>query len=190
MNKFRYVSVISGEVKRFEHENREILVEAVTSFYRKNNIIFNLEDINRRIDRQSKTYITQAKTKKISFSEALNGAKALLKYSAGNSVSGKEILRRSSICEKCPLLSNVSNCMGCGAASVITKAVNGIRSVKGAEIPIPKAVNTKYCGVCQCSIPLMVVTRYEDFRTETTEKNSRRPDNCWLKTTSPNFTDE
>lgn len=128
----------------------------------------------------------QKKAEKVTIASSINGAKALLKYAMGKAVSNQEILRRSNVCATCPKVSNVSDCMGCGGSGKITSLINTIRRQKGKEVAIPDKVKRKFCGVCQCSIPLLVVTRFEDF----SKDEHIRPDHCWMNPSSHNFTNQ
>ncbi len=185
---FKYSVVIKGEVHRFESQmDKHHVYQQASEFFRKSNINFSPDSLMKDIERQSKITV---RTKTLSFGDALNGALAALKFTAGKSTSPAEIRRRSTICSNCPLKDTVSGCFSCGMGSRIAKSVSSMRAKKGSAIAIPEEVKTLFCGFCGCAIPLMVVTQHEDFNTESFEINNKRPDNCWLKTTSPNFTNE
>lgn len=174
-----------GTLERFSGQSLEVVFEKVIEFLKKNNINYSNEDIKKAIKRQSGI---STPIKKLGFAEAFNGAMAALKFTTGKSTSSKEIIRRSDICASCPLIDIVGGCFSCGMGGKIAKAINEVRAKKGSTIKIPSEVNTKFCGFCSCSIPLMVVTNLEDFYSESTEVNNKRPDVCWLKKTSTNFT--
>lgn len=184
---FTFAYIYNKETIRFQHESREILLDKIRSDFKKNNIIFLEKEINNTIDRQAKFSTNKSAEAKISLADAIVGAKAILNYTTGKSTSDSEILRRSSICEKCPLMTDISGCSSCGLSGAIARFTNQVRSHKGSQIPIPASVAKRYCSVCQCALSLMVVTKTEDFYSETPEKNQRRPDNCWLKKTSINY---
>ena len=185
MNK--YTVVHNGQLHRFDGPTRQVVFEKVVEFMKKSNINYSADDLLKAIDRQSGFVL---KPKSIGFNDAMSGALALIKFTAGKSTSATEILRRSAICAACPLSSQVGGCFSCGVGGRIAKAVNAIRAKKGSTIPIPAEVKSRFCGFCKCALPMMVVTRIEDFHSETPEVNQTRPDNCWLKTTSTNFSNE
>jgi hypothetical protein len=128
------------------------------------------------------------KGKHLTIYDVVSGAKAAINYFTGKAASNEEILRRASICQGCSLISSVSDCMGCGGSGRLAKITNDIRAAKGKEVAIPSSIRDKYCSVCQCSLSLMTVTQYEHISPESEEKQSQRPDHCWLKKTSINFT--
>lgn len=185
--KYKYTFIHNGQAQNLKHEDKNALMAAVIDFFEKHNIKFDHGSISRAIDRQSK--ITSS-DRSVGLAEAFIGAKALLNYTRGKAASAKEMNRRASICAQCPVIQSTSGCQACGASRQAANLANQIRVHKGSEEPIPKTVSSKYCGICECSLSLMVVTQYKDFNKESEEKNSKRPDNCWLKRTSINFTNE
>jgi hypothetical protein len=187
MDTFKYAIGYQGSLHRFDGQTREIVFHKVVDFMKKNNINYSSSDLLRAIDRQSGI---QTQSKKIGFNEAMLGAMALIKFTAGKSTSPAEINRRSAICSACPLSNQVGGCFSCGVGGKIAKAVAAIRAKKGSGIPIPSEVKSKFCGFCKCALPMLVVTRMEDFHPETNQLNQTRPDNCWQKKTSTNFSNE
>lgn len=185
---YRYVIAHKGKLERFSDPDSGALIAKVNAFMQKNNIKFDAKVVKAAIDRQTK--MQKKANTRVTLSDAFQGAKALVRFTSGKAASQKEVLRRAEICKACPLMSSTSGCMACGAAARATQLVNSIQSMKKGAVSIPSEVKSKFCGVCSCSIPLMIVTKYEDFYQETDEKNSRRPDGCWLKKTSPKFTNE
>lgn len=187
MSSYRYQYVVSGKLHTFTNSNKDILLSEVTDHLKKTNINYSLDNIIKSIDRQSKTVKV---TNKITLASAFSGAKAILRLVKGNSASNQEIVRRADICNQCPLMTSTSGCSACGAAGKAARLANDIRSTKGSQIPIPKELASKYCSICQCSIPAMILTKYVDFYEEKESINKTRPDFCWLKRTSVNFTQE
>jgi hypothetical protein len=116
------------------------------------------------------------KTRSIkSFHETLNGAKALVKVSLGQHVSQTEFDRRAEICSSCPKLSLTSDCIGCGAAGRIANNVRKLSSEFGKTYNIPSnkygPITRQYCGVCECSLALMLMAKIGQF-SESTQKSS------------------
>jgi hypothetical protein len=164
------------------------LITQVKVYCHENNINFSHAIVSAHIDAQNN--IPTKPQKKVGILDAFNGARAVLRYAAGNSATPEEVLRRAEICKTCPMLKATTGCASCGAGGRIARYINAIRVFKKYESAIPKEVESKYCDVCSCSIPMMIVTHYKDFYKESESKNSARPDHCWLKRTSENFTDE
>jgi len=185
--KYKWATVISGKVYKVSHVDKEVVINKASEVLRKHNIKFEAKELVAQIDRQSK-YGQQEKPV-IDLQGAYRGALAILNYTAGNAVSEKESLRRAEICAACPLSSNVQGCSACGLAGKITKFVNGIKKMTG-NFAIPNYSSNKFCGFCGCSIPLMIVTKLSNFKNEPNSQNIHRPDMCWLKKTSINFTNE
>lgn len=148
------------------------------------NVNLSDDDLRKAIHDQNRPDPVQSE--KVTIASSIKGAKALLNYAMGKAVSNQEILRRANICATCPKVSNVSDCMGCGGSGRITSLINTIRRQKGSEVAIPNNIKRKFCGVCQCSIPLLIVTKFEDF----SKDEHVRPDHCWMNPSSKNFTSQ
>lgn len=185
--KYKYTIYALGKLNNFANSDFAALVEAIRAFYKENNIIFHQPTIEAAIKRQSKILTAPVG---VNLAKAAAGARALIKSLMGSAVSPQEMSRRSAICASCPMKSEITGCQSCGMAGKISKFANELRAKKGSQAAIPSEVKTSYCGVCNCGLALMVLTKIEDFYAETPEVNGRRPDMCWLKTTSPNFTNE
>lgn len=179
---YRYVLGYKGELHKFSDADKDRLLNTVVTFLQKNNISYSAESVSKSIDRQSK--IATAK-KKVSFADAVNGAKALLRYSTGHSVSNAEIARRSRICLNCPLRDTVSYCGSCGGAGKIARFVGNLRKLMRIGTDLDSDIKVSYCGVCQCSLALMVPSQLQSFKPD-----SGRPDDCWLNPKSTNYTHE
>lgn len=185
--KYKYSFAWKGKLESFSNDDKNALIAMASEFFKKNNINFSASDLSKGIDRQSK--LTTAK-KTLSLRDVVSGANAVIKYMGGSSVSNNEIVRRSFICEMCPMIEKIGGCGPCGAAGKISSFVNAVRQKMGISIAIPNQTKNSYCGICGCSLALLVVTKKENFHQESLEENSKRPDKCWLKTTSTNFTNE
>jgi len=139
------------------------------------------------------------KKRKISFHDAMRAAAAIADISKGNIVDQTEIERRASICAGCPLISDVSDCIGCGAGARITKAVLGLQKESGAAFNVPmiqrngksgaESLSKMFCHHCGCSCLTLCVCKMEHIRTEGEEKNQSRPDHCWMKRGGVNYID-
>ena len=185
---YKYSTVVKGKLYKFSSQHKDVIMSDVMGFFNENNIMFDKKDLSNQIDRQSSPFNT--KKKSITLSDAATGAMALIKYAGGSAVSDNELIRRSSICESCPLIDRIGGCSSCGAAGMIARFANTVRQKLSMQSAIPSSVKSSYCGVCNCSLALMVVTKIENFKEEPSIQNNQRPDNCWLKKTSPNFAKE
>lgn len=176
----KYKTVIDSRIVTFDHANEDGIFVLVKKAYGDAGIKYKDEDIRKSISRQKNN--PDSNRKRVSFADAVIGAKALIKYSATGGVDYEEIRRRAAICLACPLKpSSVTGCSSCGASSKITKFANALRVKLGLDRPIPPEIKDKFCPFCECSIPLLVVTREEDFKEEPYEVNQKRPDVCWMK---------
>jgi hypothetical protein len=178
----------NGKTIKLEANTKPELIAMAKDYCEKNNINFAENIISAHIDAQNAT--VKKPSNKVGILDAFNGARAILRYVSGESTTPSEMIRRAKICEGCEKLSAISGCAACGAGRRIANIVNTIRAHKKSEVEVPRNVQNKYCGICSCSIPMMVLTKYKDFYRENETKNNSRPDNCWLKESSPNFTNE
>lgn len=176
---FRYSYVYKGKLVKHSHEDRDALYAIVSKSLHENNINFSQQDLHRSIDRQSKV---KQKNGKVTFSDAVNGAKALLRHATSNSVEYAEISRRSRICMKCPLRSQISMCGACGTAGKIANFITKFKQSIGVKASVDAEIQHSYCGVCSCSLGLMVVSHISSFHPD-----SGRPDECWLNPKSKNY---
>lgn len=183
MNNYRYSFGWNGQLYKFSDADLDTLVVIVSEFLKKNNINYSNESLRASIIRQSSI---ANKKKRIGLAEAVSGAKALIRYTSGSTVSTAEIERRSNICKDCSLINKIGGCAPCGAAGKIANFVNTVRVSLKLEQPIPTSVKSSYCGVCDCSLALMVPSKMELF-VEPESKNLQRPDHCWVKRNSNNY---
>ena len=172
--------VRNGKLEKFSHENADTLFVIVSDYLTKHNINFSSNDLKASIQRQSRV---KPKSGKVTFSDAVNGARALLRYASGETVPHEEIYRRSRICLQCPLRSTISMCGACGTAGKIANFITKFKQGLGVKSSIDSDIQHSYCGVCSCSLGLMVVSSMKSFHLE----KSGRPDACWLNPKSPNY---
>lgn len=136
---------------------------------------------------QSALEVFKKKTGKAkSFSDYINGAKALVNVIEGNTVTQEEINRRASICNNCPMKTQIPGCMGCGLAGRISNFINSIKKAFKSSFVIPNNLETKGCGVCNCALSVMLPSKMNAF---SESDQQERPNHCWVKKTSPNYQD-
>lgn len=185
---FRYV--FKDKVFSINHPDQDVLFSNAKQELIDKGIFTTDKDLKEAIDRQSKKVQPRPKLKRKTLSEMVTGAKAVVRYTIGNAASPAEVNRRAKICDQCPLKDSISDCMSCGGAGKVANFINKLRRYKKSEGSIPDHLRKKFCGMCGCSIAMLIVTKYEDFYQEDAQKNASRPDYCWLKKSSINFTKE
>lgn len=165
----------------------EVFVKA-GNYFSDNGYTYNAESLRKLIMRANDK--AAATNKRLTIGDTIRGAKAFIKYLAGKAASNKEIQRRSNICIGCLEVSSVSDCLGCGGSGKIANSVNSVRAAKGQETLIPDSIKDKYCGICDCSLTMLITAQHKDLKPESEPKNLLRPNHCWLKVGSSNFTKE
>lgn len=192
-----------GSGVTFYNDNFDILVDNVYKWRRDNNQLGHKEDYNTVYNsvrsqniNHPRITVTQSNAPmrhSKNFAQVMNGAKAIVSLVSGDVVSQSEYNRRSKICADCPLKSKVSNCFGCGAGTTIARRFRELSRVGGKtylEYKTPLGpVNYLYCGICDCSLGLMVMSKMSRFR-ETKEENLKRPTHCWVRKDSPNYIED
>jgi hypothetical protein len=128
--------------------------------------------------------------KDVTFNDALVGAEAIVTNFAGGTVSQEEINRRSLICQRCPLVSDVTNCMSCGGSSTVYNWVNSFKKKVGMGAEFPNGIEKKFCGFCSCSLAVKIPTKLSCIAKSSKGITEKRPENCWLNPNSQNFKDE
>lgn len=123
----------------------------------------------------------------VSMTDAARAAKALVQVVRGGNVDQQEYQRRLDICNKCPLKSKVSDCMGCGASGKVSRFIMDFKSRLGLGYKIDTKDGAMFCKICGCSLSLLLVTQLKNYKTESDLENSKRPNACWLKRMSPNY---
>jgi hypothetical protein len=176
----------NGRLYTITGDSKDLVFVKAKIFLNKHNINFTEDQIKNRIQ----NYVKPSKPKRLGLNDIIIGANAILRYTSGKAASNTEIKRRSEICKSCPMREKTTGCAPCGFGRRIANFINKIRAEKKAEVEIEATLRDSYCGVCSCSIPMMILTQYEDFYVEPDHKNNLRPDACWLKKTSINFTNE
>lgn len=142
---------------------------------------------NKESPNTSNSFITGKsfqRSKAKGLSDYVKGATALVSVARGQTVPQEETNRRAIICSKCPRLEQIPGCMGCGLAGRIANAVKNIKKLFGKGFVIPNNLETKGCGVCGCALSVMLPAKIELF---SDKDQAERPDNCWVKKTSPNY---
>lgn len=156
-------------------------------FFLNKGININSESVGIQIKRQNDGPLLG---RVLTIRETISGALALLKHAANKPASPEEIERRATICAVCPKLATSSDCMVCGGSKRVAEIITTIKNKYGHDIKIPAPVKSKYCGVCGCSMALLIVSRFDGQTSEDNIRQNERPMFCWLKEISPKFTKE
>jgi hypothetical protein len=135
---------------------------------------------------QSEKRLNKVYQKRLTFKDVVNGAKALLNTSLGNTVDQEEITRRGRICASCPRKQLTTDCYGCGFSRVLSKFIGNLKNIFGKEVSLHSDVKGSYCDVCGCALSIMIPSKLDAFN-ETQDKQDARPEYCWLKKNSPNY---
>lgn len=117
----------------------------------------------------------------VTFEGALAAAKAAVKVATGDVVDDTELKRRADICHSCPMKSESSGCFGCNASARLASIANLMKRTFGKELRLPRNLKRFNCGVCGCSLSLLLPTKVENLHADTPEQASKRPANCWMK---------
>jgi hypothetical protein len=194
MKLYKYSFYYNGELYKFSGPDFDRVYSEVANKHNELNIKFDPASLKKSIERQSGSKVTSNSIpehrKSKSLADIKRGAMALIKYTAGDSASKEEIKRRVEICKGCSLNQEAAGCRSCGMANTLTNFVKEVKNFKKVSTSIADDVKDRYCGICGCSLFLLSVTKMKDFYNETPQVNARRPDYCWLKENSPNFTHE
>jgi len=104
----------------------------------------------------------------------IQGAVAALKaYQSarrGNVETAAEIQRRAAVCFRCP-------------KRQITRGVSKASEMLGIlanRHRVPASVSAYSCGVCGCSLQLLLPAVKEDLHRDTPEEAKARPKACWI----------
>jgi len=107
--------------------------------------------------------------------DVIRGTKALAKWFVHGSVPNEEIIRRTYICNDCPLNVPIQGCTGCAGAPLYA-LINAI-VVK----PLPSDAVLQSCAVCKCSLKSKVRMQIDDVLPSMTQaQRAELPEKCWL----------
>lgn len=103
--------------------------------------------------------------------DALTAAKAFTHALSGDVVSADEIRRRAAICSTCPQRKLVRN-----RTSQISQTLGMIAN----RHRVPRDIKDYACGVCGCSLMLLIPATKKDLHEDSPEESEKRPERCWL----------
>lgn len=189
------------KITKMEHPELNVLIDKVVDKMNEIEVTANREEIKQAILRQTNIaypnssdvaqFVGQKPRKKLTLASVTRAAAAIVNLSRGVTVTQSELDRRAKICTLCSERSTVTDCMSCGAGAKIADTINKLRALKGKDMPnVPKHVEKNACRVCECYIPFLLVTNFSDIKDEEKSVNESRPDNCWMKKSSTNYTQQ
>lgn len=98
--------------------------------------------------------------------------KAYAEATRGNTVSDREFARRMSVCKTCPKLRRTSG---------LTGRVSQILGSLSIKHRVPREMSSSSCGVCGCSLLLLVPALPKNLHEDSPEEAQKRPNACWMK---------
>lgn len=110
----------------------------------------------------------------LGLAEVVAGTKALIGWFKHGSVDEAEIIRRTYVCNDCPMNLPIAGCQGCAASSLYS-LINAI-VVK----PLPSDAVLGSCAVCKCSLKSKVRMKLDDLPPLTPAQREQLPERCWI----------
>lgn len=104
--------------------------------------------------------------------DATAAIKAFQHALSGKVVSPIEVSRRHGVCMKCPKRVRVGRDVS---------AVSKFLGMLANRHRVPKDLSGSKCGVCGCSLMLLLPATGEDLHVDSPEEAAKRPDGCWAK---------
>jgi len=108
----------------------------------------------------------------MNFQGATAAIKAFREATRGNVVDTQEVTRRAAICGACPKRTFVR-----GARSEVSQVLG----VLANKHRVPPELSGCMCGVCKCSLMLLIPATPADLHKDTPEELAERPEQCWIK---------
>jgi hypothetical protein len=96
---------------------------------------------------------------------------AFAEATRGHVVAPGEIVRRAAICAPCPLLRSSS-----GLAGAVSERLGALAS----KHRVPPEAHGRACGVCGCSLMMLLPAAGPDLHADSADEAARRPPACWL----------
>ena len=97
--------------------------------------------------------------------------KAFVEATKNNVVPEAIIQHRASICRRCP-------------QRVVTRGTSRVSEVLGSlsgKHGVPNEISAFSCGVCGCSMLLLLPATAENLHKDSPDESKKRPGTCWIK---------
>lgn len=102
---------------------------------------------------------------------AASAIKAFKDALSGGVVSPEEIIRRTSICSACPKRRRDT-----GVTTALSRMLGNIAN----KNRLPEEIKGKSCGVCGCSLMLLLPATAKDLHKDNENEAKERPQQCWI----------
>lgn len=102
---------------------------------------------------------------------AIAAMKAYREAKKGNTVDQQTVRDRARICKGCPKRRIVANA---------TTAVSKLLGRMANKHRVPDDVSRYSCGVCGCSLMLLLPAQKEHLHKDSPEEAAERPEHCWV----------
>lgn len=109
----------------------------------------------------------------ITIRDAASAAKAFTHALNGSVVSAEEIRRRGGICNACPKRKFIRT-----RASKMSRTLGLLAN----RHRLPSDIKDYVCGVCGCSLMLLLPATPPDLPVDNEKEAAERPDKCWILT--------
>lgn len=87
-------------------------------------------------------------------------------------VDEREVMRRVAICQACPKLKRDT-----GVKTGISRMLGNLAN----KHRLPDEIKGKSCGVCGCSMMLLLPANTESLHKDNEDESKIRPTTCWMK---------
>lgn len=179
MDKYEFKYIYNRQVVKFSGDSVSQILFRVASYLTNRGETPDLEDIKKKIENQLRVVPQKKRIPRLS--EAYHAGMALFRQASGKTVEQKVVDERTKICLNCPKRSQTSLCTACGGLSKATQLLNSIRGLTKNALNINPSLKSDYCGVCGCSLPLLLVTDANYLPKDDPAQDRERPEFCWIR---------
>jgi len=182
MDAYEYIMIRNGRKIKITGTSVDKIAIKVVTFLANQGEKAEMESTKQAIVNQLK-FVPLKKTKpsKPKLSEAYHASLALFRFAGQKTIDQKELDERQEICQNCPLRDTSTFCTGCGGLGKATMMLNDARRLTKKQLVFNPKMKTQFCGVCGCSLPLLLATNKEYLPDDDPIQSQMRPDNCWIK---------
>lgn len=192
---YYYQLTKKGTTKKIPGKDIHHLADAVSRWRKSNgfgnsdyNIIYNELKVTHPKEDLSLKGIAKgiSKIRQVTVSNAWDALKASTKIVKGEVASQKEIDRRSEICLKCPMAVETSDCRSCSGtwSTTLAQLTDEVRNKTGVNFRISDTLKAKFCGVCGCTLMMLIASLKKNLHKDDEKQKSLRPEECWMNDTT------
>ena len=110
---------------------------------------------------------------KIGVKGAIAAINAFREATHGNVVTIKTVEARAAVCEACPKKQEVQ------PGDLVARASKTLGTLSGKH-GVPDEIAKKKCGVCKCSLLLLLPAKRENLHKDSAKEAASRPASCWI----------